>query len=122
MRLDGEAAEAAVLGGAVLGGGGGGSMAEGRRMALLAVEMGEPELVDIDELQPDAILVTASAVGAPSARTARALPVHYVRAVELLGEGQQDRGPHNQRVRWPGYGERVVAGGGAGRPGGGCAL
>lgn len=84
MRLDRDAVEAAVLGGAVLGGGGGGSMAEGRRNGLLAVEMGEPELVDIDELPSDAVLVTASAVGAPAARTAKALPVHYVRAVELL--------------------------------------
>ncbi|MEW6546035.1 MAG: DUF917 family protein [Bacillota bacterium] len=85
LVLDRDVAEAAILGGAVLGGGGGGSMAEGRRLALLAVEMGEPELVDIDELPPDAVLVTASAVGAPAARTARALPVHYVKAVELLG-------------------------------------
>ncbi|MEW6399149.1 MAG: DUF917 family protein [Bacillota bacterium] len=84
MRLDRDAVEAAVLGGAVLGGGGGGSMAEGRRNALLAVDMGEPELVDVDDLPPQAVLVTASAVGAPAARTAKALPVHYVRAVELL--------------------------------------
>ncbi|HHY94860.1 MAG TPA: DUF917 family protein [Firmicutes bacterium] len=76
--------EAAVLGGAVLGGGGGGAMADGRRHALLAVEMGEPELVTVEELPSDAVLVTASAVGAPAAKTAKDLPVYYVRVVEIL--------------------------------------
>ena len=84
LRLDKEMVEAAVLGGAVLGGGGGGAMADGRRNALLAVEMGEPELVTVEELPSDAVLVTASAVGAPAAKTAKDLPVYYVRAVEIL--------------------------------------
>lgn len=84
LRLDRELVEAAVLGGGVLGGGGGGSMEEGRRNGLLAVEMGAVELVDTQDLPESAILATASAVGAPAAKTAFALPVHYVRAVELL--------------------------------------
>ncbi len=83
-RLDKELVEAAVLGGGVLGGGGGGSMEEGRRNGLLAVEMGAVELVDPQDLPESAILATASAVGAPAAKTAFALPVHYVRAAELL--------------------------------------
>jgi DUF917 family protein len=88
MRLDADTVEAAVLGGAVLGGGGGGAPAQGRRNGLLAVELGAPELVELDDLPPDAVLVTVSAVGAPAAKTARALPIHYVRAVELLaGQG-----------------------------------
>ena len=88
MQLDADTVEAAVLGGAVLGGGGGGSPGQGRRNGLLAVEMGAPELVDLDDLSADAVIVTVSAVGAPAAKTARALPVHYVRAVELLaGQG-----------------------------------
>ena len=84
LRLDKEAVEAAVLGGAVLGGGGGGAMAAGRRNGLLAVDLGAPELVDIEDLPADAVLVTASAVGAPAAKTAYNLPVHYLRAVDLL--------------------------------------
>lgn len=84
LRLDRDIVEAAVLGGAVLGGGGGGSMEEGRRNGLLAVELGMPELIELDDLAPDAVLVTASAVGSPASRTAYALPIHYVRAVELL--------------------------------------
>ena len=79
-----EEVEAAVLGGAVLGGGGGGSMALGRRNGLLAVELGAPELVDLEDLPADATLVTVSAVGAPAAKSAHVLPIHYVRAVELL--------------------------------------
>ncbi|MBA2448219.1 MAG: DUF917 family protein [Chloroflexi bacterium] len=84
VLLDRDAVEAAVLGGAVLGGGGGGALALGRRNGLLAVELGAPQLVDLDDLGPDAVLATVSAVGSPAATTAYALPVHYVRAVELL--------------------------------------
>lgn len=84
LKLDMETAHAAVLGGAVLGGGGGGSMVRGREVAELAVRLGEPELVDIDDLPPGAILVTVSAVGAPAAREAHTRPVDYLRAVELL--------------------------------------
>ena len=88
-RLDLDAVEAAILGGAALGGGGGGAIDLGRRNGMLAVELGAPELVDLEDLAPDATLVTVSAVGAPAATTAFALPMHYVRAVELL----RDQGP-----------------------------
>lgn len=84
MRLDRDTVESAVLGGAVLGGGGGGSMDEGRRHGAIAIEWGAPDLIDIDDLPPDATIVTASAVGSPASRTAYSLPAHYVRAVELL--------------------------------------
>lgn len=86
IRLNRDMVEAAVLGGAVLGGGGGGAIELGRRNGLLAVELGTPELVDLDDLAAGATLVTVSAVGAPAAPTACALPMHYVRAVELLRE------------------------------------
>jgi len=82
--LNGETVEAAVLGGGVLGGGGGGSMEAGRRNGLLAVEFGELELVDPDDLPEDAMLATASAVGSPASKTSYTLPIHYIRAVELL--------------------------------------
>ncbi|MCL4367770.1 MAG: DUF917 family protein [Actinobacteria bacterium] len=84
MRLDREMVDAAVVGGGVLGGGGGGSADEGRRNGYLAVEFGAPELVDVDDLPDDAMLATASAVGSPAARTTYTLPLHYVRAVEML--------------------------------------
>ncbi len=84
MRLSKDLVEPAVVGGGVLGGGGGGSVDEGRRNGLLAIEFGTPELVDVDDLPDDSVIATASAVGSPAAQAAYVLPVHYVRAVELL--------------------------------------
>ena len=79
--------EAAILGGAVLGGGGGGSMKKGRVNGKEALSLGSTlRLVDIDDVDPDATLVTGSAVGAPAALEAQALPKDYVRTVELLSE------------------------------------
>ncbi|MGI6129228.1 MAG: DUF917 domain-containing protein [bacterium] len=86
LILDQELVEAAVIGGAVLGGGGGGSMAWGRELAQLAVRMGTVRLVDIDDVEDKAMLITVSAVGAPAAREAMVKPVSYVRAVQLLSE------------------------------------
>lgn len=86
LILNQELVEAAVIGGAVLGGGGGGSMAWGRELAQLAVRMGSVRLVDIDDVDDDALLVTVSAVGAPAAKEAIVKPVGYVRAVQLLAE------------------------------------
>ena len=85
LILNQELVEAAVIGGAVLGGGGGGSMAWGRT-GTMAVRMGNVRLVDIDDVDDDALLVTVSAVGAPAAKEAMVKPVGYVRAVQLLAE------------------------------------
>jgi len=84
MILDRVTVEAMVFGGGFLGGGGGGSMEEGRRMGLLALEVGSPRLIPIDSLSPDAILVTVSAVGAPGAAEKFVKPVDFVEAVEVL--------------------------------------
>lgn len=84
MRLTEEAVRSAVLGGALLGGGGGGSPEAGERLGTLALEVGVPSLVALDELPDDAILVTVSAVGAPAAAGQLTKPMHYVRAVQLL--------------------------------------
>ena len=77
-------AEAALLGGAVLGGGGGGSIDKGRVNYKEALSFGTLRLVDIDDIDKDVTLVTGSAVGAPAAKDAQALPKDYVRVVELL--------------------------------------
>ncbi len=84
--LSWEMAEAALLGGAVLGGGGGGSLLKGRLNMETALSFGEVRLLDADDVDPDALLVTGSAVGAPAAKEAQALPKDYGRAVELLME------------------------------------
>ncbi len=76
--------EAAVLGGMVLGGGGGGWPEDGRRLGHLAMAMGNPRLIPVDSLAPDAILVTVGLVGSPASEERYVKPIHYVRAVELL--------------------------------------
>lgn len=78
--------EAAVLGGAVLGGGGGGWIEEGRELAGVAVKQGFREILPIEDVPEDALLLTVSAVGAPSAGSAALKPDDYVRAVELFLE------------------------------------
>jgi DUF917 family protein len=84
LALTQDHAEAAVYGGAVLGGGGGGNIASGLERASLAVHWGSPELVSLDELDDDAIVVTASVVGAPAAKDRFLRPVDHIKALELL--------------------------------------
>lgn len=83
--LDWESAQAAVLGGALLGGGGGGKIAYGMELARKAIDIGVPCLVSCSDLPPDAMVVTVSVVGAPTANISL-LPVHYCRAVTMLQE------------------------------------
>lgn len=90
IKLDMEAVEAAVLGGTILGGGGGGSMIKGRELGELAVRIGEPRLVDVEDLPDDALIVTVSAVGAPAAKEGVAKPFAYLRAVVILKQNGGD--------------------------------
>ena len=84
--MDRETVQAAAYGGALLGGGGGGSISEGLQLGQLAIKVGRLRLVDLDELDDEAILVTVSAVGAPSAKDQYLEPIHYVQAVQTLIE------------------------------------
>lgn len=84
LIITNEIAEAALLGGAVLGGGGGGAMDKGRHNVREALAAGTIRLVDIDDVPEDSLLVTGSAVGAPAATGARAVPQDYMRVVEIL--------------------------------------
>lgn len=68
----------------MLGGGGGGPMEEGRMIGEMAVKIGIPTLVDLEDLPDDATLLTVSAVGAPAARERSVKPMDYVRAIEVL--------------------------------------
>lgn len=86
LKVNKRMIEAAVLGGAVLGGGGGGWIEEGRELAGVAVERGFREILPIEDVPEDALLLTVSAVGAPSAGSAALKPDDYVRAVELFLE------------------------------------
>lgn len=83
QKIDEEWVEAAVLGGAILGGGGGGSLEEGRRLGRLALELGSPTILSLDQFSDDSLIVTVSAVGAPSADK-RPVPSDFAKAARLL--------------------------------------
>ena len=79
--------ECAVLGGSVFACGGGGWADHGRELGRLAVTIGRPEIVSIDEIDDNEWIATAAAIGAPAGSTAwQMLGSDYVRAVELLVE------------------------------------
>ncbi len=86
LRLNEHHAEAVVLGGAVLGGGGGGTLQDGMERAKLAVRLGSPVLVSLDELNEEDLVLTASVVGAPAAVEKYLRPVDHIRTTTLLLE------------------------------------
>ncbi|HUZ83795.1 MAG TPA: DUF917 family protein [Gaiellales bacterium] len=84
--LDLRAVHAAVAGGSVLAAGGGGWVDHGLLVGTTAVARGTPRLVTLDELDPDAMIATVSAIGAPAAVGWEMRPEDYVRALQLLIE------------------------------------
>jgi DUF917 family protein len=85
-ELDLRAVHAAVAGGSVLAAGGGGWVDHGLLVGTTAVQYGRPRLATLDEVDPDALVATVSAIGAPAAREWEMRPRDYVRALELLME------------------------------------
>ncbi|PGY09747.1 DUF917 family protein [Bacillus sp. AFS031507] len=86
ISLDKKMVEYAVYGGAVLGGGGGGWIDDGLQIGNLALDVAQPELYTVDELQDEDLLVTVSLVGAPAAKDKFVKPIHYTRALDLLSQ------------------------------------
>jgi len=86
MLLTRDSVQKAALGGAFLGGGGGGSMEMGMAMGELALSVGEPRLVSLDDLKPDDLIVTVSMVGAPAAKDQYVKPADYVTALRAINE------------------------------------
>jgi DUF917 family protein len=84
--LDWQAVQEAVAGGSVLACGGGGWVDHGFLVGRTAVSYGVPRLADLDEVDPDALVVTVTAIGAPGAAAWEMQPTDYVRALELLME------------------------------------
>ncbi|MBI3977458.1 MAG: DUF917 family protein [Chloroflexi bacterium] len=84
--IDMEMVRAAVTGGWVFACGGGGWASVGLVNGELAVKYGEPRLAALDEVDPEGIVVTVSAIGAPAARERQMYPRDYVRALEMLIE------------------------------------
>ncbi|MGG3644020.1 DUF917 domain-containing protein [Bacillus gobiensis] len=79
--------KAAVKGGSIFASGGGGWVDHGLEIGSAAITIGRPKLVSIDELPDDAIIVTATAIGAPAGTTDwQMLGKDYIKAVQLLQE------------------------------------
>jgi len=77
--------EAAVRGGSIYAAGGGGWADHGRMLGMAAVNAGKPELVSIEELDDNAWVATAAAIGAPASTTPWEMQgVDYIKAVQLL--------------------------------------
>lgn len=83
-ELKAEMVQPLVVGGSILGGGGGGAIKEGLKMGELAFEVGEPNLITLDELENDDMIVTVSAVGAPAAKNQFVQPLDYVETIQLI--------------------------------------
>lgn len=86
ILLDETALRHATLGGGILGGGGGGSAASGEKNARIASQYRPLYLTDINDLPGDAIVLTASMVGAPAAAEKYIDASGLVRAVQLFLE------------------------------------
>ncbi|MDB5506161.1 MAG: hypothetical protein JWR75_799 [Devosia sp.] len=79
--------EPAVKGGSVYASGGGGWADHGRMLGYAAVGVGKPELVSVDELDPNDWVATAAAIGAPASTTPWEMQgIDYIKAVQLLLE------------------------------------
>ncbi|WP_230474305.1 DUF917 domain-containing protein [Calidifontibacillus erzurumensis] len=79
--------KAAVKGGSVFASGGGGWVDHGLEIGSAAITIGKPKLATVDEIPDDAIIVTATAIGAPAGTTDwQMLGKDYIKAVQLLQE------------------------------------
>lgn len=86
ISINQETVEAAILGGAILAAGEGGSIEYGRALGNLAIQLGHPSLIDINELSDGATLLCVSIVGAPAAPDRYLEPVYHIRSVEKFIE------------------------------------
>ena len=78
--------EAGILGGLLLSSGGSGMSSSARHRALgeAALASGKVRMVPLDALDPEALLVVATAVGAPGTSGARTKPSDAIAAARLL--------------------------------------
>jgi DUF917 family protein len=89
MRITEEQVSQAVFGGCIFGGGGGGRIKNGLEMGRMALSYGPINLEPVDALDDDDIVITASAVGAPSAGSRYITPDYYIDSVKILLKNQQ---------------------------------
>lgn len=76
--------KALVLGGAVFGGGGGGTYQDGLDTIDMAIRMGDPKIITLNELKHSGYIATVSAVGAPAATDRYLKPIDFVNALDKL--------------------------------------
>ncbi|MBC2582640.1 DUF917 domain-containing protein [Clostridium sp. DJ247] len=81
-----EDVKAAVRGGSVFASGGGGWVDHGLEIGETAIRIGRVRLVSVEELPEDAIIITASAIGAPAAKDWQMLAADYIKSAKLLQE------------------------------------
>jgi hypothetical protein len=92
LELTMELLEDALLGASVLGGGEAGSADEAKELGELALKIGGPVLVDLEDVDPDGIVVTCATVTCPHQMKAPfASPRAHVRSIELLLESGLER-------------------------------
>lgn len=84
IQLTREILDDILVGGTILGGGGGGDPIKGRKYAQIAIDYTDLYLVPLEEIDDDAVLLTASLVGAPNAKNQFMRARDLARTVELI--------------------------------------
>lgn len=85
FKIDNSKIEALAIGGLILGGGGGGDMSYGIESAAASLANNQaPEMIAVEDLPENAIVLTISAVGAPSATEQYVEAANYVEIIELF--------------------------------------
>ncbi|PIJ97143.1 S-methyl thiohydantoin desulfurase domain-containing protein [Lysinibacillus sphaericus] len=84
---------AAVYGGAILGGGGGGLLEEGLKLVKEIFAAGEPQIIDITELDDEDLVACVAMVGAPSAAE------QYISNEQLCWSYRQMNAHTNHRLK-----------------------
>jgi len=84
IKANAELLQATVYGGAVLGCGGGGQIEDGLARGQLALSLGSVYIADVDDLDPEDIVVTVSSVGSPKSSGRYIEPSFYTRSLQML--------------------------------------
>lgn len=84
MIINRETGRRAIYGGLFLGGGGGGSLAGGLEVLEESLKYGGVKLTDIEELDDNDTILTASLVGSPASKDKFVGEKHYIEVYELF--------------------------------------
>lgn len=86
-----ECLEALVYGGSILGGGGGGLLNEGIKTVRLALELGKPEIIPLEQVPPDESVVMVATVGSPARKDRFVKAMDFVQSAKKLIDACSDR-------------------------------